>query len=58
MQEDMIVDFYVEEGILHGPYPDDFEIDLVAAKQIIKDRLEFVGEWKRKDGLQKSSIRC
>lgn len=40
----MIVKFEVIEGILHGPFPKDIEIDKEIARQIVLERLEFIGD--------------
>src|SRR5688572_27454377 len=40
----MIIKFELVDGILFGPYPENFLIDLPIAEQIVRERLEFVGE--------------
>ena len=39
----MIIKFELVDGILLGPYPENSLIDLPLAKQIVKERLDFVG---------------
>ena len=38
----MIVQFQIIEGVLIGKYPENSQIDLTMAKQIVRERLEFI----------------
>jgi hypothetical protein len=40
----MIIKFEIVDGVLIGPYPENFLIDLPLAKQIVAERLAFVGD--------------
>lgn len=37
-----LIKFEIKDGILLGPYPPDFRIDLEIAKRIVQERLDFV----------------